>query len=107
MGSIGSGTRPAVTTSGCSSTVAIHIQQLQSGCLQALGEDLHEPSVNLIAEVVVLIALGAKALASKCQRYGANSHDHPNTSPSPTVCTVVRPLCGITNCTDTKPSRMR
>src|SRR5271157_5495368 len=68
MGSIGSGTRPAVTTSGCSSTVAIHIQQLQSGCLQALGEDLHEPSVNLIAEVVVLIALGAKALAVKCQR---------------------------------------
>src|ERR1035438_9413378 len=68
MGSIWSGTRPAVTTSVCSNMAAIHIQQLQSGCLQALGDDLHEALVNLIAEVVVLIALGAKTLAVEGQR---------------------------------------
>src|SRR5208283_2234669 len=68
MGSIGSGTSLAVPTSGCSSMVAIHVQQLQSGCFQALCDDLHEPLVNLIAKVVVLIALGTKALAIKGQR---------------------------------------
>ena len=70
MGSMGSGTGPAVTASVCSSMGAIHIQQLQSGCLQALGDDLHKALVNVIAEVVVLVALGAKTLAVKGQRMG-------------------------------------
>src|ERR1035438_309732 len=66
--SMGSGTRPGAAISVCSSMGAIHIQQLQSGCLQALGDDLHKALVNVVAEVVVLVALGAQTLAVKGQR---------------------------------------
>ena len=101
--------------------VAVDVEELQPGRLQALDRGRGEALHQLVAELVVGLALaaqaqrrrtrrartGSSARASNCQRYGSNSHDQPTTSPAPSVSITIAPRPGASISSATLPSRIR